>query len=72
MSDAIQPLTITAVAHAVMRDVDHMYYVFEYEVGYGWRHVTPERGYVHSTSAYAQLGRITNREHQRAIAQLGR
>lgn len=69
MSD--EPLTITATAHAVLRDVNRMYYVFEYEVGYGWRRVTPERGYAHSTSAYAQLGRIVNREHQHAIAQLG-
>lgn len=65
MSDAI--LTINVMPRAVMRDVDHLYHVFEWEPGYGWRQIKDGKGYPHSTSAYAALGRIANREAQQLV-----
>lgn len=65
--------TVNAPLRAVRRDAqDKLYYVCEYVhtgQGSGWRHVT-ERGYVHSTSCYAQLGRMVSRENQQALEQL--
>lgn len=73
MTDEHQPTArVDAPLRAVLRDgVNKLYYVYEYKQGYGYEKVQPERGYRHSTSCYAQLGRITNRENQAALAQLG-
>lgn len=71
MSDAQRVIRVDAPARAVMRDTNRIYYVFEYIAGYGWQRIENAKGYTHSTSAYAQLGRITNRENQAAIAQFG-
>lgn len=72
MSDEQETIaTITVPARAVIRDgVDKMYYVYQYIVGWGWYKIKDARGYKHSTSAYAQLGRITNRENQKAILEI--
>lgn len=70
MSD--EPLTINVTPRAVIRDIDHMYYVFEWKIGHGWRRIEGSRGYSHSTSAYAVLGRITNRESQQLVMNVGR
>lgn len=67
-----ETITINITARAVLRDVDKNYYVFEWVPGYGYRRIKDARPYAHSTSAYAQLGRITNRESQQAVAKLGR
>jgi len=42
------------------------YYVVERQ-GMGW--VTISKGYAHSTSAYAKLGRITNSQSKKRITQ---
>ncbi len=70
MSDESRALTyVTTPARAVIRGagLDRMYYVFEYVLNEGWRPIEPVRGYRHSTSAYAHLGRMVNNEHQQAI-----
>ena len=48
----------------VMRDHDKLYYVFFKTVENGEVWWTPlTRGYTHSTSAYAKLGRIVSKEN---------
>lgn len=74
MTDEHKPaVRVDAPLRAVLRGagLDKMYYVYEYKQGYGYEKMQPERGYKHSTSCYAQLGRITNRENQAALAQFG-
>lgn len=73
MSDESRSLTyVNTPARAVMRAAGRnaMYYVYEYVMNEGWRPVQPERGYRHSTSAYAHLGRIVNVENQQAVARV--
>lgn len=62
MSDAT---TYQAKRRAVMRNGVHkLYYVYEFD---GTGYVEASRGYPHSTSAYAKLGRITNAEAQKDL-----
>lgn len=62
MSDEKPLETITIKRRAVFRNGnDNKYYIHEYKDG-SWIEVS--KGYPHSTSAYAQLGRIINRECQ--------
>lgn len=58
MSDA----TITLNRRTVLRSaVDNLYYIYEWS-GHGWLQMDDARGYPHSTSCYARLGRITAEE----------
>lgn len=71
MTDEKTLARVDAPLRAVIRNGhDKLYYVYEYVLGFGYSPVLPLRGYAHSTSAYAQLGRITNRENQKALLQL--
>ena len=72
MTDENKIARVEAPLRAVLRGagLDKMYYVYEYVLGEGYVKMQPERGYRHSTSCYAQLGRITNRENQKALAQV--
>lgn len=71
MSDAKKIATVILPARAVIRNrFDRLYYLYEYVQGSGWSPIESERGYAHSTSAYARLGRITNQDSQRSILQV--
>jgi hypothetical protein len=59
---------VTLQRRAVIRSsVDRLYYVYEWS-GFQWERAG--RGYSHSTSAYAHLGRLVNEESQKDL--LGR
>lgn len=66
MTDASKE-TITITRRAVIRGagLDKYYYVFEWVDGEGWTKKV-SKGYAHSTSAYAKLGRLTNLDSQKA------
>lgn len=66
MSDELQnTIYYVARTRAVIRDGhSKMYYVYDWD-GRSWNKLS--RGYVHSTSAYAHLGRIVNHEAQEAV-----
>lgn len=70
MSDAKQLAIVTLPARAVIRAANKMYYVYEYVIGSGWTPIKDGKGYPHSTSAYAALGRITNRESQPQVSNI--
>lgn len=63
MSDAERAtINVTLMRRAVIRSgFDRLYYVYEWS-GHQWERTG--RGYTHSTSAYAHLGRIVNQESQ--------
>lgn len=60
----VPELMITTRRRVVFRNPkDSLYYVLERNKQYGW--VTISKGYAHSTSCYAKLGRITNEENRK-------
>lgn len=71
MSDEKRIATVMAPCRAVVRNrFDKLYYLYEYVQGYSWQPIKDERGYAHSTSAYARLGRITSQENRKAVIAL--
>lgn len=69
MSDEL-PLTPNYTVDLVIRVVkrnprDKLYYVYQRARVEGWK--TVSKGYPHSTSCYAQLGRIVNRKTRAAL-----
>lgn len=67
MSDVTKTLRVETPARVVIRNAeDRLYYVYHFVVGEGWEPILG-RGYRHSTSAYAALGRMVNRDIQLAV-----
>lgn len=63
MSD--ESLHTTARMAVIRNGKDKMYYIYAYTLTDGWVPVT--RGYKHSTSCYAALGRSASRKAQQGL-----
>lgn len=61
-------MRVDAPARCIVREHNKLYYVAEAQLDGTYE--TTGRGYPHSTSAYAQLGRIVSRDTMAAIKSL--